>query len=81
MINNKLETATLVGEDYEVDVSYWMAYIGSTHGFHDAVWRDSFGGDIYTYDPTHGCINLPTWKAEELFYLVDIGTPVYIFRE
>ena len=81
VINNKLEYAILVGADYEVGVSYWMAYIGSTHGFHDATWRSSFGGDIYTYDPTHGCINMPTDKAGELFYLVEVGTPVYIFRE
>ena len=81
IINNKLEYAILVGEDYEVGVNYWMAYIGSTHGFHDATWRSSFGGDIYTYDPTHGCINMPTDKAGELFYLVEVGTPVYIFRE
>ena len=29
-------------------------------GFHDASWRDEFGGDIYLTDGSHGCINHST---------------------
>ena len=77
-INNKLYSAHLKGDDYETDVNYWMAFIGSSHGFHSAPWRSSFGGNIYLYNPSHGCINLPTWAARELYNLADVGTPVYI---
>ena len=81
-INNKIPRAKLIGEnnEYEVDVNYWMAFIGSSHGFHDAPWRSTFGGSVYLYDPSHGCINLPTYAARDLYYMVEIGTPVYIIR-
>lgn len=36
----------LVGENYETPVSYWMPFNGNI-GLHDAIWRDSFGADIY----------------------------------
>ena len=55
-----------------------MPFISSTHGMHDATWRWRFGGNIYTYDPSHGCVNMPLDKAEDLYYMVEIGTPVYI---
>ena len=48
-------------------------------GMHDASWRDEFGGDIYQNEGSHGCINLPTDKAEELYGYVEIGTPVVIY--
>lgn len=66
--------------DYESYVNYWMPFLDYDYGFHDATWRyqDAFGGDIYTYYGSHGCINLPYTKAEELFNLVQVGDPVYI---
>ena len=66
--------------DYESFVYYWMPFLAYDYGFHDATWRyeDAFGGDIYTYYGSHGCINLPYPKAEALFNLVQVGDPVYI---
>ncbi|MBQ6663330.1 MAG: cell wall-binding repeat-containing protein, partial [Firmicutes bacterium] len=78
-INNKMTNGTLTGADYSVKVDYWMSFnYGSYYGFHDASWRSSFGGDIYTYDPSHGCVNLPYWAAQELYYHCYVGTDVYI---
>lgn len=80
-IRNKARNVTLKGPEddpYESFVYYWMPFISSTHGLHDATWRTYFGGSIYTYDPSHGCVNMPLYKAEELYYMVEIGTPVYI---
>jgi lipoprotein-anchoring transpeptidase ErfK/SrfK len=80
-VNNKAQGVTLKGPEddpYESFVYYWIPFISSTHGMHDATWRSDFGGNIYKYDPSHGCINMPLDKAEELYYSVEIGTPVYI---
>lgn len=75
-LNGYREDGTL---SYSVYVQYWMCFLPH-YGFHDASWRDSFGGSIYEYDGSHGCINLPTYAAADLYELMDYGTPVIIFR-
>ena len=80
-VNNKAQGVTLKGPEddpYESFVYYWIPFISSTHGMHDATWRSRFGGNIYTYDPSHGCVNMPLDKVRDLYYMVEIGTPVYI---
>ena len=80
-IRNKATNVHLLGPEddpYDSFVYYWMAFIGSSYGIHDATWRSSFGGNIYQYNPSHGCVNVPYDVAEELFYRVEIGTPVYV---
>ena len=69
---------TLVGEDYESPVSYFMPFAYYT-GLHDADWRAEFGGDIYQYAGSHGCVNLPENIAESLFSQIEIGTPVIAY--
>lgn len=69
---------TLVGEDYESPVSYFMPFAYNT-GLHDADWRSSFGGDIYMSAGSHGCINLPEDVAQSLFEQIEIGTPVIAY--
>ena len=64
---------------YHSFVHYWMPYNTAVGiGFHDASWRSSFGGEIYRYDGSHGCINMPPPKAEELFNMISSGTTVYV---
>lgn len=63
--------------DYKTPVTYWMPFSGG-YGLHDATWRSSFGGDIYSYGGSHGCVNLPYAKAESLFGIVNVGDTVYI---
>lgn len=63
---------------YESYVSYWMPFIGNNYGLHDASWRSEFGGDIYKYSGSHGCINLPPSKAGELYEVVSVGDPVIV---
>ncbi|HAE45661.1 MAG TPA: hypothetical protein DCG37_08740 [Lachnospiraceae bacterium] len=62
---------------YASYVNYWMAFNGGI-GLHDATWRDDFGGSIYWYSGSHGCVNLPYWAAQELYNMVDIGTTVIV---
>lgn len=80
-VRNKATSVHLLGPEddpYDSFVYYWIAFIGSSIGIHDATWRDSFGGDIYTYNPSHGCVNTPYDAVESLYYMVDIGTPVNV---
>ena len=75
---NKARSLTLKGPDYESFVNYWIAFKGSSYGLHDASWRSSFGGTIYKYNGSHGCVNMPYYKVQALYNMVEIGTPVYI---
>lgn len=64
---------------YNSFVHYWMPYNTKVGiGFHDASWRSSFGGNIYRYNGSHGCINMPPEKAAQLYNLISAGTMVYI---
>ena len=63
--------------DYETPVNYWMPF-NDGQGLHDATWRWSFGGEIYTYDGSHGCVNLPYDKAQELYNITEIGDVVVV---
>jgi len=85
-ILNKATNQTLIGADenhdnkpdYKSYVNYWMPFLGNAYGLHDASWRSRFGGSIYSYAGSHGCINLPREKAAELFDLVNVGDKVNI---
>ena len=77
-ITYKERDATLVGQGYESSVKYWMPFNGNI-GMHDASWRDSFGGHIYYMNGSHGCINLPTSKAAEIYDQVEKGEPVVVY--
>jgi hypothetical protein len=74
----KQHGATLVGEDYETPVEFWMPFYNDV-GMHDATWRSSFGGNIYRGNGSHGCINMPYAKAKELYGRIDEGTPVICY--
>ena len=48
-------------------VHYFVAFNGGI-GLHDASWRyGCFGGNIYTYDGSHGCVNLEYDVAETIY--------------
>lgn len=64
--------------EYESHVDYWMPFNGGI-GFHDASWRNKFGGTIYQYAGSHGCINLPPAKAKILYEKLAKGIPVICY--
>ena len=77
-VTEKIRNATLRGDDYESFVSYWIGFIGSMYGMHDASWRSSFGGTIYYSNGSHGCVNMPYSSVAQLFSMVEVGTPVIV---
>ena len=78
-ITYKERDATLVGEDYETPVSYWMPF-NKNVGLHDAIWRNKFGSNFYKAGGSHGCINLPFYIAEKIYNMVEKGTPVICYE-
>lgn len=75
----KQEDAVLTGEDYKTPVDYWMPFYGGV-GIHDAdTWRTAYGGDIYQWSGSHGCINTPTAQAAVIFENIEVGTPVVCY--
>ena len=68
----------LTGADYRSFVHYWMPFLGG-YGLHDASWRSSFGGDIYLYDGSHGCVNLPSSAAKKVYNNISVGTKVILY--
>jgi hypothetical protein len=86
-INNKQTNTTLIGANdpttgqpsYKTPVSYWMPFIGNTVGLHDASWQPGFGGTLYQQGyGSHGCVNLPSDAAAQLYELVQIGDVVVV---
>lgn len=66
------------GSDYESHVTFWMPFNGGI-GIHDADgWRSAYGGSIYVYGGSHGCVNVPYSAAETIFYNVSAGMPVIV---
>lgn len=82
-VYNKESPARLVGETWDTNVNYWMAVTYDGQGIHDSTWRYNYeyGGNTYTYDGSHGCINTPYEKVERMYELVEIGTPVVIYQK
>lgn len=73
------ETSTyLEGEDYWAFVNYWMPFYGG-YGLHDGTWHSTFGGTVYYYEGSHGCVNMPLGAAATLYENASIGTKVIIY--
>jgi lipoprotein-anchoring transpeptidase ErfK/SrfK len=77
-VSYKLESQTmegvLGGEYYNVpDVPYVMYFTDLGHAIHGAYWHSNFGAVM-----SHGCVNLPVWFAEWLYYWAPGGMRIEI---
>lgn len=79
-LNYKQKNATLKGFGYSSPVKYWMPFNGNI-GIHDASWRNSFGGDIYKNNGTHGCVNAPLYLAKVIYDEIDAGIPIICYED
>lgn len=78
-ISERIPGKYLVGIGYRTWVNRWMRLNNNGIGLHDASWRASFGKEIYKYNGSHGCINLPKQWSYELYKETYIGMPVVIY--
>lgn len=56
-----------------------MPFAGNV-GIHDATWRTEFGGNMYQWDGSHGCINVPYDKAAAIYANIEVGMPVVVYE-
>ena len=76
----KESPSVLIGEDYESPVQYWIPFLGNAYGLHDASWQtQGFGGDLYLYLGSHGCVNTPYYAVQTLYNTYSVGTPVVVY--
>lgn len=68
----------LKGDGYKSWVNFFIPFNGGI-GFHDASWRSTFGGNIYLYSGSHGCINMPYAAAKKLYENVSMGEKVIVY--
>ena len=68
----------LNGDGYRSWVNFFVPFNGGI-GFHDASWRSTFGGNIYLYSGSHGCINMPYAQVQKLFANVSMGEKVIVY--
>ena len=63
----------------ETKVEYWMPFVGNVIGLHDAWWQPGFGGTMYRDGyGSHGCVNLPSEKAAQLYGLIQPADVVVV---
>ncbi len=77
-IYQRARNTVLTGPGYASPVDYWMAFCGGC-GIHDASWRSSFGGNIYTYNGSHGCVNTPYSAVRTIYNNTGYDTPVIVY--
>lgn len=77
-VYSKQKDRYLTGPTWKTFVNYWMPFNGG-EGLHDASWRNKFGGNIYKTNGSHGCVNLPSSFAKELYESIEVGTPVIVY--
>ncbi len=81
-LNSKQSPCVLTGRtstgeiSYQTKVQYWMPFIKSSIGLHDATWRSNFGGAIYKTNGSHGCVNLSTADAQWFYNNLSTGVCV-----
>ncbi len=77
-VYGKQRNRTLRGTGYETFVKYWLPVNGNI-GIHDSSWRKEYGGDIYSKNGSHGCVNMPEAEVAKLYDMVEMGTPCIMF--
>lgn len=74
----KTTNYTLTGQGYASDVDYWLPFTQMGVGIHDSSWRSSYGGSIYTYDGSHGCVNTPYNAVKTIYNNIESTYPVVV---
>ncbi len=70
---NKRVSVLMAGPGYYLPgVPYVLSFLGP-YTIHGTYWHSNYGHRM-----SHGCVNLPTPFAKELYYWADVGTPVII---
>ncbi|WP_376791939.1 L,D-transpeptidase family protein [Thermoflexus sp.] len=69
----KLRSQTMTGPGYRLPNVPYVMYFYRGYALHGTYWHNNFGRPM-----SHGCVNLPTPIAEQLYQWADVGTPVVV---
>ena len=69
---------TLTGQGYASHLDDWLPFIPIGVGIHDSSWRGSYGGGIFTYDGSHGCVNTPRSAVQKIYNNIESTYPVVV---
>ena len=78
--NYRLKDSNPDGSSWDTKVAYWNQLTFDGIGIHDATWQPYFGGELYKWNGSHGCINLLPSKAKEFYNLIEMNTPVFVYN-
>ncbi|HEX7733805.1 MAG TPA: L,D-transpeptidase [Ktedonobacteraceae bacterium] len=74
----------------DTPIHYAMLYHSGGYFLHDSWWRSDYGpntqfphydssGDSFSFDGSHGCVNIATGNAAWVYSFVDVNTPVIVY--
>lgn len=75
------EKRTLIGEDYETPVDWWVRITWTGTGFHSAPWQSwsSWSETRYITNGSHGCLNLAPEDAKKVYEMTKYMEAVFIY--
>lgn len=78
----KSYNTNLVGPTWDVPVDYFFCFNYDGEGFHDASWRaeSEYTADTYTWNGSHGCVNMKHSDVSNLDNLISTGDKVLIHK-
>lgn len=79
--NKRMKDRNADGDEWDTTCNYWNNVSLCGIGMHDSTWRGAFGGTIYQWNGSHGCINMPYEGAQYIYENVELGTPVVMFYD
>ena len=75
----RLKDSNADGSSWDTTVEYWNNISTCGIGIHSAPWQPYFGGDLYKWNGSHGCINVSTADAKWVYDNVPYNTPVVAY--
>lgn len=78
-VDYRMKATNADGESWDTKCNYWNNVSICGIGMHDSTWRYAFGGNIYKWNGSHGCINMPYDAAKYIHDNVPLGIPVVMY--
>ena len=79
-IYSKARNYTMIGENHSYEYfSHYVLKFYEAYYIHDAR-RSQFGGEIYHYNGSHGCVNTPYTQVKKLYENTKLHTKVLVHK-
>ena len=59
-------------------MQFWLPFVGNIVGFHNAPWQSVYGGQIYLWNGSHGCVRMSYDDAQALYAVAKVGDAVVV---